>query len=367
MSIPGAGAERAQAEPWTPVALKAAIRRRADELGFELCGFCAAERSPRADAFLRWLQSGHAAGMAYFARDPERRTDPRRVLAGARTVVVVAMGCGAPPEPTSEDGGVGVFARYARGDDYHEVMSERLLALLACIRQCAPGVEGRVAVDTAPLLERDLAARAGVGWIGRNAMLIHPRLGSHLLLGEVLLTAEVEPDATLRDACGSCRRCVDACPTGAIVEGRVVDSRRCIAYHTIESREAIPPEVAERMGNRVFGCDICQEVCPFNRNEAPAREPRFAPRAAVRNALLVDLVAQSDEDFRASFRHSAVKRARRSGLARNAAACLGATRPPAAEQTLRRALQDASPLVRAQAELSLRLLRGCSLRSSDRT
>ncbi len=273
---------------------------------------------------MAWLEAGHHADMAYMQRNIECRLDPTTHLPDARSVVMVAVSCNVVlPEP---EPGIGRFARYALNDDYHDWIGVRLRQLASEL----PNIVGlpcraRPFCDTSAVLERELARRAGLGWIGKNAMLINRRCGSHILLGGMFVDIQLVPDAETTAHCGSCRRCLEACPTRAIVAPRVVEARLCIAYHTIESRSSIPERIAAGMGSRVFGCDICQEVCPFNNRKTPqTRHDAFRPRAAVCDRPLAELASLTDDDFRHQFSKSAVKRAKARGLRRNALAALKA-------------------------------------------
>ncbi len=298
--------------------------------------------------------------MAYLAA-PEHvagRADPARLLAGARAAVVVALAY-PKDEPPAASGPRGVIARYARGEDYHLVMKARLRALAEAVARAAGRPVGaRVCVDTAPLLERDLAERAGVGFIGKNTMLIAPGLGSYLLLGELLLAVDVAPTAAGRaeHRCGSCRACLDACPTGAFAEPWVLDARRCISYLTIEQRGPIPGDLRLAVGRHLVGCDVCQEVCPFNAAapDRTAADPELHPRDA-EHALpdLIALLGLGAAQRRHYVRRSALRRVGKDELARNACVALGNSGDPAAVAALERALAGGSPLVRSHAAWAL--------------
>ena len=303
--------------------LETLIKAQSYGLGFDLVGIAPLGRAETAAAFDEWLARGYDGEMSYLARNAEKRRDSRLPVGGATTAIVVAMNYGGN-EPS------GPVARYARGDDYHDVMLDRLTQLHRWIeQQVGRSVIGKPYVDTGPVLERDLARRAGLGWFGKNTMLINPRLGSFFFLGSLLVDLELEADAAFAtDHCGTCRRCLDACPTGAIVEPHVLEATRCISYLTIEEKGAIPVELRQQVGELMYGCDICQEVCPWNEKFAvPMREPAFRPRAAIagRNAktLARELLEMSDEEFRIAFKGSPMKRAKLAGLKRNAAVVLG--------------------------------------------
>jgi epoxyqueuosine reductase len=292
-----------------------------------------------------------------------RRADLRGTMAEVRSVVVVGMGY--LPDDRGDDAtdpATGVIARYARGRDYHELIKARLLELLERITDRAgTRVLGRAYVDTGPLLERELAERAGLGWFGKNTMLIHPRRGSWFFLGALLLDLPLEPDAPFAaDHCGSCSRCLDACPTGALL-GRdpsgapVMDARRCISYLTIEQRGPIPRALRPAIGNRIYGCDICQEVCPFNgaKFAQPTAEPGFAARPQMERPALAELMAMDEAGWERFSRGSAVRRAKRAGFLRNVAVALGNWGAPEAEPPLRAALDDHEPLVRGHVAWAL--------------
>jgi epoxyqueuosine reductase len=320
----------------------AAVRLKAwaIEAGFDRAGIAVLDRAASGDAFVRWLDAGHQAGMGYLERRVEHRLDPGRLVPGARSVLCVALRY-LVREDENLDGDLWPrVARYARGDDYHELMGRRLEALCARIEAALPGTVTRSYVDTGPVLEREWAARAGLGAVGKNTNLLHPGDGSYFLLGEILLGLELEPDAPLADLCGSCRACLDACPTGALVEPFVLDSRRCISYWTIEHRGAIPLEVRPLIGDWVFGCDVCQEVCPWNAAPNTASDPALALPASRRALTLVDLLELRREEYEHRFRGSPMKRAKRSGLRRNAAVVLGNRRRAADVPALERALAD---------------------------
>jgi epoxyqueuosine reductase len=292
--------------------LTESVKALALELGFDLVAIGPADPPEHGAALRRWVEAGHAATMGYLARRLEERLDPRRVLPGARSVLCVALNYyqGEPADPSWRP-----VARYAWGRDYHDVIAPRLERLAAHLAE-AGGARSRGYVDTGPVLERDLAARAGLGWVGKNTMLLHPRLGSWFFLGVLLTTAELASDAPLADRCGSCRACLDACPTGAFVAPYVLDARRCISYLTIEHRGDLDPDLQPSMAGWQFGCDICQDVCPWNRKTPPTAEADFVPEAAYPGAEAVS--AMDDADFRRHFAGTPILRAKAAGMRRNA-------------------------------------------------
>ena len=296
--------------------LKAHVAARARDLGFHAIGFArAAPLIEERERLERWLAEGCHAGMTYLERLVDVRLDPthRGMLEGARTVVSLAM---AHPLGDPDEGGVATdLARFARGLDYHDVVGQRLRSLLADVKTVAPGVAGRALVDSAPLLERAWAVRAGLGWIGRNTCLVHPDLGSGLVLGELVLSVELEPDAPGEDRCGECRACVEACPTEALrrSDGRVLDARRCRSYWTVEARGEAPLD----LGDTLFGCDACQTVCPWNARAADPPTP-LAPLQRWRDVTLEDLVGMAPDRIDALIRGTAL--ARRGAVAFRASA-----------------------------------------------
>jgi epoxyqueuosine reductase len=327
--------------------LEGRLKAAAYGLGFDLCGITSLGPASSATQFDDWLAAGYHGEMAYMARDPERRRDSRLPVPGATHAIVVALDYGG-----KEPGGA--IARYARGRDYHDVMAERLGELHQWIEtEIGHGVQAKAYVDTGPILERDLARRAGLGWFGKNTMLIHPRLGSFFFLGELLVDLPLvsdEPFAT--DHCGTCTRCLEACPTQAFVAPGVMDARRCISYLTIELRGAIPESLRESIGGHVYGCDVCQDVCPWNVRFARALdEPALAPRQEID---ATEMLALDDAGFRGRYRGTAVTRAKRRGLARNAAVVLGNRGDASARQVLERAAnEDPDPMVREHAAWAL--------------
>ncbi|MGH7663676.1 MAG: tRNA epoxyqueuosine(34) reductase QueG [Gemmatimonadaceae bacterium] len=332
-----------------PPALELLIEAQAYGLGFDLSGIARLGPAETAAALDDWLANGYDGEMGYMSRWTDKRRDTRLPFPGARTAVVVAMNYGGT-EPS------GPIARYARGDDYHDVMLDRLRELHAWIeKEAGREIRGKAYVDTGPILERDLARRAGLGWFGKNTNLIHPRLGSFFFLGALLLDIDMEPSAPFEaDRCGSCTRCIDACPTEAIREPRVLDATRCISYLTIELRGAIPEELREPMGELVYGCDICQDVCPWNhRFSRPLAEPAFKARRPFEAPSLVDWITMSPEDWRTFSRASPAKRTRRRGFLRNVAVALGNRGDPGAVPALVAALSDEEPLVRGHAAWAL--------------
>ena len=253
------------------------------------------------------------------AREPEKRADPRKLFPYARSVVVVALNY-YTPEQHSENSQTGKVSRYAWGDDYHEVAGSKLRSLLEWIKAQAPEAEGKVCVDIQPMMDKAWAVRAGLGWIGKHSNLITQEFGSWVFLGELLLNLELEYDEEqVEDHCGSCTLCIDACPTKAITEPYVVNSNRCISYATIELRAPeIPEEIGDKLEGWLYGCDICQDVCPWNRFEETTTEARFRPRPGNVNASLSEIVELTPESYAERFRHSAMKRAKLAGLLRNA-------------------------------------------------
>jgi epoxyqueuosine reductase len=332
------------------LALTRAVKARALELGFDRVAVGPATPPPHAAAFERWLDAGYAGTMAYLARTRAARVDPGQLLSGARSVVAVALSYNpGPGQPGAGDWAP--VARYARGRDYHDLIRPRLQAVAAFV-DAAAAARSRAAVDTSAVLERDLAARAGLGWIGKNTNLLSPDLGSYFFIGIVLTTAALEPDAEQPDRCGTCTACLEACPTGAFAAPWVLDSRRCISYLTIEHRGDIPGNLAARLGDWVFGCDVCQDVCPWNRKAPAGREPALRPAEPL--GTLAALIDVDEAAFRARFRGSAIWRAKRRGLVRNVALTLGSRRARDAAPALRRLLGDADAVVRRAAAWALR-------------
>jgi epoxyqueuosine reductase len=336
----------------TPTELGAQVRDVALRLGFAAVGAVPVGPPDRFDLYRSWLAAGHHGEMAYLA-SPEHlaaRADLRALLAAARTVVVAVHPYPAgPPRPA----GRGAVARYARGTDYHIVVRDKLVALGEAIARAAGrAVASRVCVDSAPVLERELAQRAGLGFAGKNTLLITRGVGSYTVLGELLLDVDLEIDGGGGDrvGCGSCRACLDACPTGAFVAERVLDARRCISYLTIESEAAIPEELRPRMGPWIFGCDVCQEVCPYNASTARApTEPREANDIERGHPDLVALAAAPSNQLRRFVRRTALRRVDRARLLRNVCVALGNLGDADALPALTARLDDPSPLVREHA------------------
>lgn len=298
------------------------VKHLARESGFELAGVATAEPSPDLPRFLDWVERGMAGAMGYLTdRRATIRTDPTLLLPNARSVICVGK-LYSGPEPHSieyNDSERGWIARYAWGDDYHQVLRRGLETLA---QKLGGGHEFKICVDTAPLLERSYARAAGLGWVGKNTCLISPELGSWFFLGELITSLEIEPDRPSPDRCGTCTRCIDACPTRAIApEGYELDARACIAYFTIELHGSIPLEYRTGLGNHVFGCDICQDVCPWNQRAPLADEPAFEPRHFA--PPLDELAAMTEEEFREVFRGSPILRAKYTGFLRNVAIAMG--------------------------------------------
>lgn len=324
----------------------------AQGLGFGAVGAVGPEVDPQRPVLERWLADGMHAEMAWMAKDPERRTDPRRVLGEARTVLSFFHAYHPGPlDPPATDVPRGRIARYALGDDYHDVLIQKLRQLSGILEDPT----SRAYTDTGPFLERSVASRARLGWTGKSGLLIHPKLGTYGFLAEIVTVRELPvASAPHPDRCGTCTRCLDVCPTGALVAPGLVDSRRCISYLTIEHRGPIPRELRPLMGDWVYGCDLCQEVCPWNRKAPASTEPAFQPKPERLNPRLVDLLLMSPEQFSQTFKGSAIKRTKRRGLARNAAIALGNAKDPDTVPALRQALMnDPEPLVRGAAAWAL--------------
>jgi len=335
------------------------IKRQAQEQGFEPVGITPAEPSPHAHAYLQWLQKGYGGEMEYLHRTAGLRINPQNLMPEAKSAVVVGLNYA----PAFSSDPSARFSIYTQGDDYHDVIRAKLNLLLNAIQQEIPECQGRICVDSAPLLERDLAWLAGLGWFGKNTCLINTRRGSYFFIGVLLLNMELIYDSPAAGGCGTCRRCIDACPTGAILisDQPRLDARLCISYLTIELKGVVPEDLRERMGDWVFGCDVCQQVCPFNHprprqplRAVPSQEVRFRPRDFfLQEDLLVSLLQMDEEMFRQTFKGSAVKRTKRRGLVRNAAVAAGNSGNPRYLPLLEKLLQDPEPLIREHAEWAI--------------
>ena len=347
--------------------LEERLKIQAHALGFELAGIAPAVPTDGFERLREWLARGFAGDMSYMHCHAEARRHPAGVFPKVRSVVMVAMSYQAG-EPTANVGPAssrpnpgrleasptGKVARYARGSDYHEVLRQRLHQLLAWVQEQKPDSRGRAVVDTAPLLERDFARRAGLGWFGKNTMLIHRQRGSYILLGALLLDCELQPDPPHATAhCGTCTACLDACPTQAFAGPGFLDSRRCLSYLTIELKGSVPEERRQDLTEWLFGCDICQEVCPWNRKALPGREPALQARPDLLAVDLVELLGMSEEEIRRCFRDTALMRAGRRGLVRNAALILGNRGSVAALPVLRKLLEDPDSVIREAAHWAL--------------
>ncbi len=344
------------------MSLKEAAKKEAYRLGFSLVGITSSDTLPHADVFETWLSSNRQGEMGYLAtpRSRQCRAHPTKILPECRSVLALGVRYPVPHPPPDTSGHLtklrGAIAAYAWGVDYHEFLVERLQGLVQFIeKQAGQPVPCRWYIDTGPILERELAQRAGLGWIGKNTCLINPQQGSYFLLAEILLGVEMEPDPPFAiDRCGSCTCCIEACPTGCILPDRTLDARRCIAYLTIELKGSITQDLRPLMGEWVFGCDVCQQVCPWNRFATLPADPAYDhPLVLPEPSLLEELVLTAAE-FNRKYRHSPLNRAKRRGYLRNIAVAMGNTHDPHAVPALAQALAaDPEPLVRAHSAWAL--------------
>ncbi len=333
--------------------ITARLKSQAQRLGFEPAGVCPAVSPEGLDHFRQWLSAGYAGEMEYLPARAEAYTHPRYVLDGVRSILMLALPY-RTVEPVASQPGRGRVSRYAWGADYHDLIRDRLRQLAEFLHSHAPEAQVRTVVDTAPLLEREFAQLAGLGWIGKNTLLLNKAAGSWFFLAALLTDLELAYDApNATDHCGTCRACLDACPTDAFVEAYVLDARKCISYLTIESRLPIPRELRSSIGDWLFGCDVCQEVCPWNHRAPLSQESGLQPRDAMTAVELAALFGLDDAQFRARFRDSPLWRPKRRGLLRNAAIVLGNQLAPEALPGLARGLDDDESLVRGAAAWAL--------------
>jgi epoxyqueuosine reductase len=331
------------------------IKNEAQRLGFELVGISPMQVPPHEESFADWLRKKYHGHLDYMERTELLRRDPRLLVPWAVSIISVGMNYYTPsPRLTPPEHGRGWISRYAWGDDYHDVIRDKLEALLVSIRGIAgETVQGRAFVDSAPILERDFAGTAGIGWIGKNTQLISPKKGSWFFLGELFTSLPLAYDQAIRDRCGQCDLCLKACPTGAFIGPYLLDARRCISYLTIELKGFIPRHLRPLIGNHIFGCDICQEVCPYNVKASSTDEPSYAPRQGLYAPDLIALLSIDQAEFRRRFRGSPIVRAKRRGFLRNVAVALGNNAGPEAVPALTNALNDDEPLVRGHVAWAL--------------
>ena len=336
-------------------ALSLRIKEQAQRLGFELVGISPVKLPPHGESFAEWLRRGFSGELEYMKRTEVLRRDPHRLVPWAVSLISVGMNYHTPfSRPPASQQPKGWISRYAWGDDYHELIKDRLESLLDYIRRIynVP-IEGKAFVDSGPVLERDFAGVAGIGWIGKNTHLISPERGSWFFLGELFVSVPLAYDRPIRDRCGKCDLCLKACPTGAFAGPYVLDARRCISYLTIELKGFIPRHLRPLIGNHIFGCDICQEICPYNVKARPTIEKAYAPRKGLYAPDLIPLLSLDDEEFRRRFRGSPILRAKRRGLLRNVAVALGNTKSREAVPALIQALDDRETLVRGHVAWAL--------------
>jgi epoxyqueuosine reductase len=339
----------------TSADLKAKLVDFAREVGFDSCRIAECAPPPHADEFGNWLNAGEAGEMHYMKRGEEKRLDPAKVLPGARSIVVLALnyfqGEQMRRSQTAATEAAGRIARYAWGDDYHDVIAAKLDKIDNFLREF--GGTQKCYVDTGPILERDHAAAAGIGWHGKSTMLIDPKLGTWFFLAEILTTLELPSDAPQQDRCGTCERCITACPTGAITGPHRLDARRCISYLTIELKDSIPLEFRPSIGDRIFGCDDCLDACPWNRFAQVSRGSAFVGRRSTTGMALRDYLNLSDEEFRALFHNSPIKRIKRRGFLRNVCVALGNVGDSSDLPALQRAATDTEPLISEHARWAI--------------
>ena len=347
------------------------IKVQAQKLGFELVGILPVEPSQMIGRYEQWLKDGHAGEMEYLEKHLPLKRDPRQILPEAQSIIALAINYYTldPPKSLAEDPSRGQISRYAWGTDYHRLIRSKLDQLATFIQKTAEEkVKTRVYVDTAPVLEREYAERAGIGWIAKNTNVIHWRAGSWFFLGGILVSTKLDTDVlSLRGSCGTCTRCIEACPTDAILAPNILDSRLCISYLTIELKGSIPHKLRPQMDNLIFGCDICQEVCPWNSKAVPTKEHDFYPRKGNLAPTLLSLINMTQAQFSKRFRNSPIKRAKRRGFLRNVAVALGNWKDRAAVPALKQALNDDEPLVRGHAAWALGQIGGKAARKALQT
>jgi epoxyqueuosine reductase len=334
--------------------LTALLKAEARQLGFNGIGVCPAIQPPGLSRFRAWLEAGYAGQMRFLAEREPLYEHPAHVLNGVRSIIMMSLNY-RTLNPRATGPGQGRVSQYAWGDaDYHDVIRERLSRLREVLTKQVPAAKARGVVDTAPLLEHEFARLAGLGWIGKNTLLLNQQSGSWFFLAALLTDVELTYDEPFAaDHCGTCTACLDACPTNALPRPYVLDARRCISYLTIELRDAVPADLRDAVDQWLFGCDICQDVCPWNRRAPPSDEPAFAPRDDANPVELIPLFELSDDQFRRRFRHTPLWRAKRRGILRNAAIVLGNHPTPLATDALIRGLGDAEPLVRGASAWAL--------------
>lgn len=350
------------------IELKARLVSHAKEIGFDSCRVARCKAPRHGNAFREWLRDGAHGEMNYMQRGEEKRCDPDKILPGAQSIVVLALNyfqgsessiAFQPRKRSGQDADAtsttGKIARYAWGEDYHELIAAKLDKMNEFLRGF--GGQQKCYVDTGPLLERDHAAEAGIGWHGKSTMLIDQRLGTWFFLAEVLTTLEFPADEPVRDRCGTCDRCITACPTGAITAPHQLDARRCISYLTIELKTAIPVELRPLLGDRIFGCDDCLEACPWNRFARESRESAFSARQSTTGMSLREYLELTDTEFRALFRNSPIKRIKRRGFLRNVCVALGNVGDSSDLPALERAAADAEPLIAEHATWAIQRIR----------
>lgn len=333
------------------------IKHRAKSLGFDLTGIAPIGPFPEAVFYPKWLESGYAGEMTYLEKQKAARLDPKSVLPNARSVIVCVMNYNTALPLTAYDRLRAWVSRYAWGEDYHETLLEKLRELASWIEQNSPH-HTKTYVDTGPLLERVFAKYAGIGWFGKNTCIINQKIGSWLFLGCILTDLELPYDTPVADRCGTCTRCIDACPTGAILEPYILDSRKCIAYTTIELRGEIPEAERAGIGHHLFGCDICQDVCPWNRRAPDSVQPAFQPKPGLFWPEIDRLLDMNEDEWRQMIRGTAMKRAKVRGLLRNLMIVAGNSGVREFVPKLRKFLENADEHVRSHADWAVRRLRG---------
>jgi epoxyqueuosine reductase len=337
------------------------IKEKARELGFNLIGISPVDSFPENQFYKEWLNKGFSGEMAYLERNPEKREDIQNVLPGAKSVISCAMNYNTdyPYSIEKTDKTKGWISRYAWGDDYHDTIKDRLQILMDYISsEFSDEVKSKLYVDTGPVLERTYGKYAGVGWVGKNTCLINQEIGSWIFLGEIITNIELEYDTPVPDRCGTCTKCIDACPTDAIIEPYVLDSRLCISYLTIELKDKIPTELREGIQNNIYGCDICQDVCPWNKRAHVSDKIEFQPREDLFNPDLSYISKLTVEEFRKQFKGSPIKRTKRRGLLRNAVVAMGNSGEKDFIPYIRECLEDEEPLIRAHAVWALWKIEG---------